>query len=58
MDQIKQMINASQTGMELFPNGKGEKVVGFMNWFISNLSRITPDSIMMKIKKKLASIKK
>lgn len=58
MDQIKQMINASQTGMELHLNGKGKKVVGFMNWFLSNLPRITPDSLMMKIKKNLASIKK
>lgn len=45
-------------GIELFLNGKGKKVVGFMNWFLSNLPRITPDSLMMKIKKNLASIKK
>jgi hypothetical protein len=29
-----------------------------MNWFISNLPRVTPDKIMMKIKKNLAIIKK
>jgi uncharacterized protein len=28
-----------------------------MNWFLSNLPRVTPDKIMMKIKKNLASIK-
>ena len=38
-------------------NGKGKKIVGFMNWFLSNLPRVTPDKIMMKIKKNLASIK-
>jgi short-subunit dehydrogenase len=36
-------------------HGSGIKSVGFMNWFISNLPRITPDKIMMKIKKQLAS---
>lgn len=45
-------------GVELFLNGKGKKIVGFMNWFLSNLPRVTPDVIMMKIKKDLASIKK
>jgi short-subunit dehydrogenase len=47
----------AKAGVELFLNGKGKKIVGFMNWFISNLPRITPDKMMMKIKKKLASIK-
>lgn len=42
-------------GIKLLLNGKGKKIVGFQNWFISNLPRITPDFIMMKIKKKLAS---
>jgi Short-chain dehydrogenases of various substrate specificities len=42
-------------GVELLLNGTGKKVVGFNNWFISNLPRITPDGIMMKIKKNLAS---
>ncbi|SNR41044.1 SDR family oxidoreductase [Flavobacterium sp. ov086] len=37
--------------------GKGKKVVGFQNWFNSKLSSFMPDSIMMKIKKNLASIK-
>jgi hypothetical protein len=35
-----------------------EKIIGFMNWFLSNLPRITPDKVMMKIKKNLASIQK
>ncbi len=48
----------AKAGVELFLNGKGKKIVGFMNWFLSNLPRVTPDSIMMKIKKNLASIKK
>lgn len=45
------------TGVNLLLNGKGKKIVGFNNWFISNLPRVTPDFIMMKIKKNLASIK-
>jgi short-subunit dehydrogenase len=48
----------AKAGVELFLNGKGKKIVGFMNWFLSNLPRVTPDSLMMKIKKNLASIKK
>jgi short-subunit dehydrogenase len=36
-------------------HGKGNKVIGFNNWFISNLPRVTPDAIMVKIKKNLAS---
>lgn len=46
---------AAQTGMEFLLRGKGVKVVGFNNWFISQLPRITPSSLMMKIKKSLAS---
>lgn len=42
-------------GVKLLLHGKGKKIVGFNNWFISNLPRITPDFLMMKIKKKLAS---
>ena len=38
-------------------SGKGKKVVGFQNWFNSKLSSFMPDSIMMKIKKNLASQK-
>jgi uncharacterized protein len=45
----------AKQGVELLLNGNGKKLVGFNNWFISNLPRITPDTIMMKIKKKLAS---
>ena len=44
-------------GVDLFLNGKGKKIVGFMNWFVSNLPRVTADRLMMKIKKNLASIK-
>lgn len=47
----------AKAGVELFLNGKGKKIVGFMNWFLSNLPRVTPDKMMMKIKKNLASIK-
>lgn len=48
----------AKAGVELFLNGRGKKIVGFMNWFLSNLPRVTPDSLMIKIKKNLASIKK
>jgi short-subunit dehydrogenase len=48
----------AKAGVQLFIHGKGKKIVGFMNWFLSNLPRITPDKIMMKIKKNLASQKK
>jgi uncharacterized protein len=48
----------AQAVVELFLNGNYKKIVGFMNWFLSNLPRITPDKIMMKIKMNLASIKK
>lgn len=47
----------AKAGVELFLNGKGKKIVGFVNWFLSNLPRVTPDKLMMKIKKNLASIK-
>jgi short-subunit dehydrogenase len=47
----------AKAGVELFLNGKNKKIVGFMNWFLSNLPRVTPDRLMMKIKKNLASIK-
>jgi uncharacterized protein len=45
----------AKMGVELFLNGKGKKITGFLNWFLSNLPRITPDSVMMKIKTHLAS---
>jgi uncharacterized protein len=48
----------AQAGVNLLLNGKGKKIVGFNNWFIANLPRITPDAIMMKIKKHLASQQK
>jgi len=41
--------------VELLFNQKGRKKSGFGNWFLSNLSRVTPDGIIMKIKKNLAS---
>jgi short-subunit dehydrogenase len=47
----------AKAGVELFLNGRGKKIVGFMNWFLSNLPRVTPDFLMMKIKKNLASVK-
>jgi uncharacterized protein len=49
---------AASAGVELFLSGSGKKIVGPMNWFLSNLPRITPDTILMKIKKHLASSKK
>jgi uncharacterized protein len=45
----------AKVGIELLLNGKGKKLVGFNNWFISNLPRFMPDGLMMKIKKGLAS---
>ncbi len=45
----------AEEGVTLLLNNKGKKIVGFKNWFIANLPRITPDTIMMKIKKNLAS---
>jgi short-subunit dehydrogenase len=48
----------AEQGVKLLLKGKGKKVVGFNNWFISNLPRFTPDGIMMKIKKNLASQQK
>lgn len=47
----------AKAGVELFLKGKGKKIVGFMNWFLSNVPRVTPDKLMMKIKKSLAGIK-
>ncbi len=45
----------AKIGVDHFLNGKGKRVAGFNNWFISILPRFVPDSIMMKIKKNLAS---
>lgn len=44
----------AEEGVKLLLKGKGKKIVGFMNWFLSNLPRVTPDFLMMKIKKNLA----
>lgn len=48
--------SVAKAGIELFLNGNGKKVVGIVNWFLSNLPRVTTDKLMMKIKKKLATI--
>lgn len=42
-------------GVKHLLEGNGKKVVGFQNWFNTKLPSFVPDSIMMKIKKKLAS---
>lgn len=47
----------AKAGVALLLKGKGKKIVGFQNWFLSNLPRVTPDVLMMKIKKQLASQK-
>ncbi len=44
-------------GVELLLHGKGKKIVGFQNRFHAILARILPSSAMMKVKKKLASVK-
>lgn len=54
---VSAKIVASE-GVDLLLNGKGKKVVGFKNWIITQLPRFTPSSVMMKIKKQLASPKK
>jgi uncharacterized protein len=47
----------AEEGVNLLLNGTGKKIVGFNNWVIAHLPNITPDFIMMKIKKNLASQK-
>lgn len=47
-----------KAGAAHFLKGKGKKVVGFNNWFLSQLPRITPSAIMIRIKKQLASQQK
>ncbi|TSD67676.1 SDR family oxidoreductase [Inquilinus sp. KBS0705] len=44
----------AKAGVELFMNGKGTKLVGWKNWLIAQLPRITPSFILMKIKMNLA----
>ncbi|MDR7209132.1 SDR family oxidoreductase [Flavobacterium piscis] len=44
-------------GVKHLLEGNGKKVVGFQNWFNTKLPNFVPDSIMMKIKKGLASQK-
>ncbi|WP_379963604.1 SDR family NAD(P)-dependent oxidoreductase [Epilithonimonas sp. UC225_85] len=45
----------AEEGIKHLLQGKGKKVVGFQNWINSKLPNFVPDSIMMKIKKGLAS---
>ena len=45
----------AEIGVKHLLEGKGKKVTGFQNWFNSKLPNFVPDSIMMKIKKGLAS---
>lgn len=47
----------AKDGVKLLLEGKGKKVVGAMNLFLTNIPRITPSFIMMKIKKNLGSKK-
>jgi short-subunit dehydrogenase len=47
--------DAAKIAVKHLLQGKGTKMVGFSNWFISKLPNFTPGGIMMKIKKKLAS---
>lgn len=49
--------DVATAGVKLLLTGKRKKIVGFNNWFISNLPRVTPDFLMMKIKKNLARVK-
>lgn len=51
-------VKVAAAGVNHLLNGKGSKKVGFNTWFISQLPRFTPDFIMMKIKKNLASQRK
>jgi hypothetical protein len=44
-------------GVGLLLHGKGKKIVGLQNRFNAVLARILPSSAMMKVKKKLASVK-
>ncbi|AYM99264.1 SDR family NAD(P)-dependent oxidoreductase [Chryseobacterium sp. 3008163] len=47
----------AEIGIKHLLEGKGKKVTGFQNWFNTKLPNFIPDSIMMKIKKDLASQK-
>jgi uncharacterized protein len=42
-------------GVNLLLHGKGKKIIGFQNRFNTILAGVLPDSVMMKIKMKLAS---
>lgn len=52
------VVVVAKAGVELFLNGKGITLVGFMNWVLSKLPHITPHLILSKVKKNLASIKR
>lgn len=47
----------AEIGIKHLLEGKGKKVTGFQNWINTKLPNFIPDSIMMKIKKDLASQK-
>lgn len=47
----------AMAGVELLLFGKGKRIVGFQNRFNAVLAKILPDAVMMKVKKKLSSIK-
>jgi uncharacterized protein len=51
-------VVVANKGVALLLRGRGKLIVGFNNWFIANLPRITPDVVMMRIKKHLASQRK
>lgn len=44
-------------GVKLLLHGKGKKIVGLQNRFNSILAGVLPNSVMMKVKKSLASVK-
>lgn len=48
-------VRVAEVGIRHLLHGTGSKKVGFKTWFISNLPRVTPDAVMIRIKKKLAS---
>ncbi len=49
--------DVATAGVKLLLTGTGKKIVGLNNWIIAHLPRFTPDFLMMKIKKNLASSK-
>ncbi|WP_375586849.1 SDR family NAD(P)-dependent oxidoreductase [Flagellimonas aurea] len=47
----------AEAGVKLLLHGKGKRIVGFQNRFNAVLAKLLPSAAMMKVKKKLASIK-